>query len=74
LDEIVSKIEETYTPHIKEGDILSITVNSLSKANNEMFNPIVQTVNYSSQVAGTIAPQPVIGYTVDYMGNIMLPM
>jgi polysaccharide export outer membrane protein len=74
LDEVISKIEETYTPQIKEGDILSITVSSLSKEANEMFNPISQVLNYTSQGVGTIAPNPVIGHTVDAVGNISLPL
>jgi polysaccharide export outer membrane protein len=73
LDEVVSKIEEAYTPRIKEGDILSITVSSLSKEANEMFNPVAQTQNYTQSV-GTIAPQPILGYTVDAAGNISLPL
>jgi polysaccharide export outer membrane protein len=74
LDEVVSKIEETYTPRIKEGDILSIAVSSLSKEANEMFNPVTPVVNYTTQNVGTIAPQPVLGYLVDAAGNIALPM
>jgi polysaccharide export outer membrane protein len=74
MDEVISKIEETYTPRIKEGDILSITVSSLSKEANEMFNPVTQILNYNAQTVGTIAPQPALGYTVDAAGNILLPM
>jgi polysaccharide export outer membrane protein len=74
LDEVISKIEETYTPRIKEGDILSITVSSLSKEANEMFNPITQILNYTTQTVGTIAPNPILGYTVDAAGNIALPL
>jgi polysaccharide export outer membrane protein len=74
LDEVVSKIEETYTPRIKEGDILSITVSSLSKEANEMFNPVAQILNYTTQTVGTIAPNPIVGYTVDVAGNIALPL
>jgi polysaccharide export outer membrane protein len=74
LDEVIAKIEETYTPRIKEGDILSITVSSLSKEANEMFNPVAQVLNYTTQNVGTIAPQPALGYTVDAAGNIALPM
>ena len=74
LDEAISKIEETYTPRIKEGDILSITVSSLNKEANEMFNPVTQILNYQTQTVGTIAPNPILGYTVDAAGNISLPM
>jgi polysaccharide export outer membrane protein len=74
LDEVIAKIKETYTPQIKEGDILSITVSSLSKEANEMFNPVVQVLNYNAQTVGTIAPNPVLGYTVDAAGNISLPL
>ncbi|MDR2448587.1 MAG: polysaccharide biosynthesis/export family protein [Prevotellaceae bacterium] len=74
LDEAISKIEETYTPRIKEGDILSITVSSLNKEANEMFNPVTQILNYTTQAVGTIAPNPVLGYMVDATGNISLPI
>ncbi|MDR3180583.1 MAG: polysaccharide biosynthesis/export family protein [Prevotellaceae bacterium] len=74
LDEVVAKIEETYTPRIKEGDILSITVSSLNKEANEMFNPVTQILNYTVQTVGTIAPNPILGYTVDAAGNISLPL
>lgn len=74
LDETISKIEETYTPLIKEGDILSITVSSLNKEANEMFNPVAQILNYTTQSVGTIAPNPILGYMVDAAGNISLPM
>jgi polysaccharide export outer membrane protein len=74
LDEVIAKIEETYTPQIKEGDILSITVSSLNKEANEMFNPLTPILNYTTQSVGTIAPQPVMGYTVDASGNISLPL
>ncbi|MDR0713321.1 MAG: polysaccharide biosynthesis/export family protein [Bacteroidales bacterium] len=72
-DETVIK-EATYTPRIKEGDILDIRVSSLDKASNEMFNPVPQIIHYSAQSAGTIAPQPVTGYTVDTAGKIAVPL
>jgi polysaccharide export outer membrane protein len=74
LDEVIAKIEETYTPQIKEGDILSITISGLGKETNEMFNPVTQILSYTTQPAGTIAPHPIIGYTVDAAGNISLPL
>jgi polysaccharide export outer membrane protein len=74
VDEVIAKIEKAYTPRIKEGDILSITVSSLSKEANEMFNPVTQALNYTTQNVGTIAPQPVLGYTVDAAGNISVPL
>jgi polysaccharide export outer membrane protein len=74
LDEVISKIEATYIPRIKEGDILSIAVSSLSKEANEMFNPVTQVQNYYTQNVGTIAPNPVLGYTVDAAGNISVPL
>jgi polysaccharide export outer membrane protein len=74
IDEIVSKMQEKYVPVIKSGDILSITVSSLDKKDSEMFNPVMQGINYNTQTVGTIAPQPVIGYSVDGAGNISLPM
>ncbi|MDR1864969.1 MAG: polysaccharide biosynthesis/export family protein [Bacteroidales bacterium] len=64
--------EATYTPCIREGDILAIQVSSLDKASNEMFNPVTQ-INSATQSVGIIAPQPVVGYTV-HAGKIALPL
>jgi polysaccharide export outer membrane protein len=74
LDQAVSKIEATYVPVIKAGDILSITVSSLDKEDNEMFNPVSEARNYTTQNAGTIAPEPVLGFTVSASGDISLPI
>jgi polysaccharide export outer membrane protein len=74
LDQVVSQIEETYIPVIKAGDILSIIVSSLDKKESEMFNPVTQIINYSTQNVGTIAPEPVLGFTVSTSGNISLPI
>lgn len=74
VDKIVNDVKEKYTPTIQSGDILSITVSSLSKEANEMFNPFTQPTNYNNQSAGTIAPQPVVGFTVDSAGFISLPL
>lgn len=74
LDQIVSQIEQTYIPVIKAGDILSITVSSLDRKDNEMFNPVTPMINYSTQNVGTIAPEPILGFTVSASGNISLPV
>lgn len=67
-------MQEQYVPRIKPDDILSIKVSSLSKDANEMFNPLAQTTPYNAPTVGTIAPQPVIGFTVDPVGDITLPL
>jgi polysaccharide export outer membrane protein len=72
VDEITAKIEEAYTPVIKPGDILSITVKGLDAEAN-MFNPLQQD-NYSGQNVGIITPRPITGFTVDPEGNITLPL
>ncbi len=75
-DDIVSQIEKKYIPSIQAGDILSIVVSSLDKRADEMFNPIMQqTVSQNAtQNVGTTAPAPVIGFTVNDSGFIVVPM
>lgn len=72
-DPMVTEITNSYKPTIREGDILTIIVSSISKEANDMFNPYTQALPYQQSV-GTIAPTPVIGFLVDKSGNIQLPM
>ena len=75
-DAITTKMKEAYTPVIKPGDILSITVSGLDRENSEMFNPmtLMPATAHTSQSAGIIMPQPITGFTVDSEGNITLPL
>ena len=73
MDEYVEKIAPVYTPIIKTGDILAITVSSLNKDANAMFNPIADN-GYYVQIVGTIAPLPMQGFSVDAAGEILLPI
>jgi len=72
-DPAVMEITNSYKPVIREGDILTIMVSSISKEASEMFNPYSQALSYQQSV-GSIAPTPVIGFLVDKSGNIQLPM
>ncbi len=75
-DEAISRMQEQYIPRIKPDDILSITVSSLNKEANEMFNPESYRGVYQAQQQNntTIAPNPIIGFTVDATGAINLPL
>ena len=75
MDEAVTQMKDVYTPVIKPGDILSITVNSMDRDDRELFNPLPSsyTVTSQSQVGGFIILQPIKGFMVDTLGNINFP-
>jgi len=73
MDEIVTTTKPLYTPVIKPGDILSITVNSLDKDDREIFNPLPASEAYHTQIGGFVVLQPVKGFTVDSVGKIDFP-
>jgi len=68
----ISVPESKYTI-IQSGDILSITVNSLSAPASTFFNPYVRSTATSTGVT-TLAAQEAPGYLVDENGNIELPL
>ena len=72
-DEVVKKMEAAYTPVIKPGDVLSISVNSLDKDDREVFNPLPAFVTQQAQIGGFIVLQPIRGFTVDEAGAINFP-
>ena len=72
-DELVTNMVVAYTPVIKAGDILSITVSSMDKEDREIFNPFPPTTTYQSQTGGFINLQPIQGFKVDTLGNISFP-
>ncbi len=74
MDEYVEQVAEAYTPRIKSEDILSITVSSLNRDANVMFNPMIENAYFGIQTVGTTAPLPIQGFTVDAAGDITLPM
>ena len=73
MDETVTKMSLPYTPVIKSGDILSITVSSLDKDDSDIFNPLPSTVTQQAQIGGFIVLQPIKGFTVDSAGTIVFP-
>ncbi len=73
-DKAVYKIEQTYVPRIKKGDILSIGVSSLNEQANAMFNPLSQTVTNPTQSAGNPTQPVVSGFPVDESGLVVLPL
>ena len=73
IDYEVTEIVNQFVPQIQSGDILSISVSSISPDASEMFNPIQQQTQYQQSV-GTIAPNPAIGFLVDASGNVQLPL
>jgi polysaccharide export outer membrane protein len=74
LDAMVVETATAYTPVIKSGDILSISVVGLSEKDSEMFNPMTTMYSGSSQSVGIIMPQPITGFIVDAEGFISLPL
>ena len=72
-DEVVKKIETVYTPVIKSGDVLSISVNSLDTDDREIFNPLPPSVAQQAQIGGFIVLQPIRGFMVDESGIINFP-
>ena len=73
IDEMVTKIETVYTPFVKSGDILSISVNGLDKDDREIFNPPPITATQHTQVTGFVLLHTINGFTVDTEGYIVLP-
>ena len=71
LDEGVRNIRNVYTPTIKPGDILAITVNGLSSDDRELFNQPYMTSQYSQ--SGYVTLQPFRGFKVDQSGFIDYP-
>jgi polysaccharide export outer membrane protein len=59
---------------IQPGDILAITVNSLSPTASAFFNPYMRPSGATTSAAGVIAAQEAPGYLVDENGNIELPL
>ena len=72
-DEVITNIRTLYTPIIKSGDILSITVISMDKDDREIFNPLPPTVFQQAQIGGFIVLQPIKGFSVDSVGKIVFP-
>jgi len=72
-DEVITNIRTLYTPSIKPGDILSITVSSMDRDDREVFNPLPATVPLQAQIGGFIVLQPIKGFTVDSAGIIVFP-
>jgi len=72
-DEVITNIRTLYTPVIKTGDILSITVNSLDKDDREIFNPLPASLPHYSQLSGFVVLQPIKGFAVDSVGKIVFP-
>ncbi|MDB5014624.1 MAG: periplasmic protein involved in polysaccharide export, partial [Daejeonella sp.] len=77
LEEDSQKIDivQKYVPALQMGDILSITVSSLSPEASAMFNPYVVALGSSTaQSSQTNNLAPVTGYLVDEDGYITLPL
>jgi len=74
-DIAITKMKDVYIPLIKSGDILSITVSSIDRDDREIFNPIPPSysVTQHNQIGGFVVLQPIIGFTVDSVGNIHFP-
>jgi len=74
IDPIITEIINQYTPRIQTGDILSVTVSSISPEANEMFNPYKDiSSSFTSQSTQYNLP-PVMGFLVDQNGKVNLPM
>ena len=73
MDEVVTNMKTAFTPMVKPGDILSITVSSLDKDDREIFNPLPPTTSQQTQVGGFIVLQPIQGFKVDSLGMIHFP-
>ena len=73
MDEVSTRIRPPYSPTIKVGDVLSITVSSFDKDDREIFNPIPDVSTRSTQSGGLIVLQPIKGFTVDSLGTITFP-
>ena len=73
FDEIAIRTQTVYTPIIKPGDVLSITVNGMDKDDREIFNPLPAITNHQSQMTGFVVLQTITGFTVDIGGDIVLP-
>jgi len=72
-DELVTHMKSPYTPLVKPGDILSITVSSLDKDDRETFNPLPPISAHQTQFGGFIVLQPLQGFKVDTLGLIHFP-
>jgi len=73
IDELVTNMKAAYTPIIKPGDILSITVSSMDKDDREIFNPFPSTISQQAQFGGFVVIQPIRGFKVDTLGEIQFP-
>ena len=77
LEEDIQKtdIVQKYLPSLQDGDILSVTVSSLSPEASAMFNPYMAAQASSSiQSSQTNNLPPVSGYLIDEEGFITLPL
>lgn len=63
-------ITDTYESKIQKKDVLAITVSSLNKEMDEVFNNAVSDVNETA----TAGPKPAAGFVVDEKGNILIHM
>ena len=66
-------MQAAYTPIIKSGDVLSITVNGMDKDDREIFSATPTTVSQRTQVPGFVMLYEITGFTVDMDGFIVLP-
>ena len=77
LEEDIQKVDmvQNYVPKLQSGDILSITVSSLSPEASAMFNPYLASQAASAvQNSQTNNLPPVSGYLIDDEGFITLPL
>jgi len=73
MDRMAMKTEAAYTPILKPGDILSITVNGLDKDDREIFNSPPVVSSQHMQASGFVMLHTINGFTVDSEGYIVLP-
>lgn len=74
MDRMVTDLKAKYAPRIKAGDMLTITVSSLSEQANAMFNPTLQNANVMNQNNTIPALPQVVGFRVDDDGMVVLPI
>jgi polysaccharide export outer membrane protein len=73
-DNMVARVSQSYVPRIKPGDVISVTVSSISPEASTMFNPLPQQSMNINQNAGSTVQAPVVGYPVDEGGMVTLPI
>jgi polysaccharide export outer membrane protein len=73
LDEELIRVRSAYTPEIKPGDVLSITVSGLDRDDRELFNPMPSTILMQNFNASFVTLPPINGFTVNSSGEILFP-